>query len=95
MSTNGNTPVSATVIDISSSGLGFMSEEPIGIGEMACLDLGAGLVFGEIRHCEKDSANYRVGLRIEECLHCDAKRTPPKLGFLKAAHGWFKFNQKT
>jgi hypothetical protein len=85
-----NPPIRATVIDISSSGVGFTTGEPIAVGEMACVDLGAGLAFGEIRHCEKGPVDYRVGLRVEQCLLCSAARESGKLSLLKSALAMFK-----
>lgn len=35
-----NVPQAASVIDISPSGLGLTTGEPIAVGEMACVDLG-------------------------------------------------------
>ena len=82
-----NVPQAASVIDISPSGLGLTTGEPIAVGEMACVDLGAGLAFGEIRHCEKDHTDYRVGLRIEEYILREitaASATPKFLGAVRS-----------
>jgi CheY-like chemotaxis protein len=89
-----NASVSGTVIDISPSGIGFVTAQPIATGEMVCVDLGAGLAFGEIRHCEKDKGEYRLGLRIEQCLLCDAGELPPRSTFLNAARSLFTGGKK-
>jgi hypothetical protein len=84
-----NAPISATVIDISPSGLGLTSKKKIAPGEMACVDLGGGLAFGQVRHCEKGLTDYRLGLHIEECLLGDPAGLHPSSRFLKIARGVF------
>ena len=63
-----NTPVAATITDISINGLGFTAIQPIGAGEMASVDLGAGLAFGEIRFCDQGATHCHFGFRIEEYI---------------------------
>lgn len=58
----------ATVVDLSLSGLGLNCQQAIEMGEYVCVELGSGLVFGEVRHCQKRQDMYRIGIRIEECL---------------------------
>jgi hypothetical protein len=58
----------ARVVDMSQSGLGFELPDSVAIGTRVSVHFACGIAFGEIRHCTKNSAVYRAGMRIEEFI---------------------------
>jgi hypothetical protein len=64
----GEAPVAGRVVNISASGLGLFFEKEVPTNEIAYVELQIGFAFGEIRHCTKSEAGYRVGLKLDEFI---------------------------
>lgn len=61
--------IAAKVVDMSPSGMGVESVQPIPRGAKVCIDLEQGLAFGEIRFCRQKSAGlYFAGFLLEEYI---------------------------
>lgn len=60
--------IAGRVVNISASGLGLFFEKEVPTNEIAYVELQIGFAFGEIRHCTKTAAGYRVGLKLDEFI---------------------------
>jgi PilZ domain len=82
----GAAPISGRVVNISASGLGLLIDKEVPTDELAYAELEIGFAFGEIRHCSKTPAGYRVGLKLDEFISRDdevlaaRKRSAPATG---------------
>lgn len=62
----------AIVVDISSSGLGLQIPSAVEVGSIISVDIGKGIVFGQVRHCiRKSSGAFQAGITIEEFITRD------------------------
>lgn len=51
--------------DVSASGVGLFSSTPAPVGACVEINLDMGLLFGEVRHCQKsDEGRFRIGIAI-------------------------------
>ncbi|MBV9761784.1 MAG: PilZ domain-containing protein [Acidobacteriaceae bacterium] len=55
-------------VNISASGLGLFFDREVPTNEIAYVELQIGFAFGEIRHCTRSEAGYRVGLKLDEFI---------------------------
>jgi hypothetical protein len=57
-------PVTASVVEISNSGLRLLAEEPVLVGTPVRIDMGGLIVRGNTRHCQprQDRRSYTVGV---------------------------------
>ncbi len=62
----GSIPTVVRVVDVSASGLGLELPVSIPVGAAVSVDLGLGVVSGEIRHCTNCSSKFRVGMHLHE-----------------------------
>src|SRR5579875_1494323 len=71
-------PTAIRVIDVSFSGLGLESASPIPVGAVVSMDVGFGVVSGEIRHCTSRLGKFHAGMRLHEFVlspGADSSRT--------------------
>lgn len=61
-------PIPGRVVNISASGLGLLFDREVPTNELAYVELQIGFAFGEIRHCSKSDAGFRVGLKLDEFI---------------------------
>jgi len=59
-------PMSVKVTDVSFSGVGLEAASPIPVGAVVSVDVGFGIVSGEIRHCTSRLGKFRAGMRLHE-----------------------------
>jgi hypothetical protein len=57
-------PVAASIVQVSSSGLRLLAEEPVLVGTPVRIDMGGLIVQGNTRHCQprQDNRSYTVGV---------------------------------
>lgn len=90
-------PIAGRVVNISASGLGLLLDQEVPGGELAYIELAIGFAFGEIRHCSKTAAGYRVGMKLDEFISREdevlaaRKRADP----VAAATGFARFFRRT
>lgn len=65
--------VAALVVEVSTSGLQLLADEPVPVGSPVRIDMGDLIVQGEIRHCERrlDKRSYTVGVKMHDVTESD------------------------
>ncbi|MGA8030588.1 MAG: PilZ domain-containing protein [Bryobacteraceae bacterium] len=62
------TPIGVRVVDFSALGLGLELPKRIPVGSTVSVDVGYGVVVGEIRHCAPHVSQYRAGIRLQQFI---------------------------
>jgi hypothetical protein len=63
--------ISARVVDLSPSGVGFETPAELSLGTRVWIALGSSNALGEVRHCTAIGDRYRAGIRLEKLTRCD------------------------